>query len=130
MVNSTIRPSNGYEEIKFVYACFAAESISISELQKWADSRLLMCDDADLLDYYALLSVFNGKLVQLYELTRDIVCTWDGGNKYGFALIGIAFKRGAVPFEDSPSREEALKALERYPEVEKLFRVVFPFIEF
>ncbi len=45
------------------------------------------------------------------------------------ALTGIAFLRGIDVYNPPVSKEKALKALEKYPEIYQKFQHFFPFVE-
>ena len=45
------------------------------------------------------------------------------------ALTGIAFLRGIDVYHPPVSKEKALKALEKYPEIYQKFQHFFPFVE-
>ncbi len=45
------------------------------------------------------------------------------------ALTGIAFLRGIDVYDPPVSKEKALKALEKYPEIYQKFQHFFPFVE-
>ena len=45
------------------------------------------------------------------------------------ALTGIAFLRGVDVYDPPVSKEKALKALEKYPEIYQKFQHFFPFVE-
>lgn len=54
---------------------------------------------------------------------------WGATDQEHLALDGIGFKRFPDYQTDSSVKEDALKALEQNPHVEKKFRELFPFIE-
>ncbi|ENV6905406.1 hypothetical protein JT015_000447, partial [Neisseria gonorrhoeae] len=45
------------------------------------------------------------------------------------ALTGIAFLRGIDVYDPPISKEKALKALEKHPEIYQKFQHFFPFVE-
>ncbi|ADY98006.1 Uncharacterised protein [Neisseria meningitidis] len=77
----------------------------------------------------------------IFDLADFDVGIGDIGNIVGFApssslpkskknaLTGIAFLRGIDVYDPPVSKEKALKALEKYPEIYQKFQHFFPFVE-
>ena len=111
--------------IGFVVSCLFNEAIELQDLHAWAD-EVMRSGEAHP-DYIFELAVFKGPLKDIFKLigfAPDSELTRSQEN----AILGIAYARGVTPYEKSPSKEEALAALARHPEVMKRFREMFPFL--
>lgn len=133
MAKSTIQLGK-YEIFGFHRSCLLSEAINEQELVQNLERLIASCDDIDLLEIYAELLGCGDDRFNLLRTFRNIthVHLYDPlSEAQSYALDGIAYKRGITPYEHTSAlKKKAQKALERYPEVEKLFREVFPLIEF
>jgi hypothetical protein len=73
----------------------------------------------------------KGTVNELEHLLGFFPC-WRRTKEQRKAIYGIAAKRGEKLSQGDVSfnEEQALEALKKHPEVEKLFRETFPFIDF
>ncbi|OBQ46483.1 hypothetical protein [Halodesulfovibrio spirochaetisodalis] len=126
--------ANEYEVIGFQHSCLLFETINEEELQTNLERLIVQCEDTELLIAYSDLIGCGEDRFSLIKTFRERYHgDWDVGltEKQLDALTGIAYKRGIIPYEHTSGLErKAKKALKSHPEVERLFRKVFPFIDF
>jgi hypothetical protein len=111
--------------IGFVVSCIFTGAIDKQELRAWADHVLMTTETSPL--YIVDLSTFDEPLTHLFKIIGFVPHS-GLSDEEKVALAGIAFMRGHEQFEPLPTREEALAALARYPQVLTRFRETFPFI--
>lgn len=124
---------NDSADIAFVKLCLMSGAISQDELREWLYHVIEHYDDIptyffDLLDAKDLREMFRGANGPIGFFTSSDLSEIESD-----ALTGIAYKRG---FYDGPlgydvhiERDEALKALQQNPHIEKRFCEMFPFIK-
>lgn len=118
---------NDSDDIGFVHACFIPGIITINEYKEWIYYVIEKYDDIP--SYFFKILDIDAK--RDYK-TRDVigfVPDYEPQRAEYDALIGIGFKRGAIATNDNLTREEALRALERNPHIEKKFYEMFPFLK-
>lgn len=116
------------DEIGFVIPCLFSGSLTREEFKLWIYSVIEKYDNLPI--YIYELADFNDSL---FKITKVIgfVPHWPFSDKARFALSGLAHKRGFEFKDDSRlTKEQSLKILKRYPEVEERFRRTFPFIKY
>lgn len=133
MSNITIEP---LQLLGILYVSFLNLAVTQEELEKVIYSLIEKnCDEElfsiliDLLDYDGSRS---GIIKNFRQINHKKWLPPLSGTQYD-ALAGIAYKRGNWISDSSDPKnneEHALKALKNHPEVEELYRKVFPFIEF
>jgi len=113
------------ERIAFVLSCLFAGAINLAELRQWAKKVLEESDAPP--SYLRDLVDFNQPLFHIYNVIgfAPRSSTSDEGS---IGVSGVAFKRNCQPFDHPKIREEALRKLERNPDIEKRFRSEFPFL--
>lgn len=125
-----LEKNNSYT-IDFVFTCFIMGIISNTEVEAWAEKVISENEVKDLPDYIFDLINFKGNPLDLYRLVGFNI-GGDSTKSERMAFYGIRVKRGkGLPKDDvSFNEEQALQALEKHSEIEKLFRETFPFIDF
>jgi hypothetical protein len=116
--------------IGFVYYCLLCGVINMEEINRWAEKVIGENEVSDLPDYIFDLIDLKGTIRDLQRLI-DFFPNWRCTKAQRKAIYGIAVKRGEKLSQDDVSfnEEQALEALKKHPEVEKLFRETFPFID-
>ncbi|OCG78426.1 hypothetical protein A9G42_03160 [Gilliamella sp. Nev6-6] len=119
------------QTIGFVYYCLLCGVINMDEVNRWAEKVIGENEVSDLPDYIFDLIDLKGTVNELEHLLGFFPC-WRRTKEQRKAVYGIAVKRGEKLSQDDVSfnEEQALEALKKHPEVEKLFRETFPFIDF
>ena len=113
------------ERLGFVLSCLFAEAISRAELHEWARKNVEECDAPP--RYLTELINFDGPLFHIYELI-GFAPHWTHTDEETLAIAGVAFKRERQPFDHPVIRQEALRELERNPEIGERFHSEFPFL--
>jgi hypothetical protein len=116
--------------INFVYNCLLSGAINMDEVNRWAEKVIGENEVSDLPDYIFDLIDFKGEVTDLRRLI-GLFPSWKHTKEQDRAVYGIRVKRGRSLRRDDVSfnEEQALEALKKHPEVEKLFRETFPFID-
>ncbi|OCG35164.1 hypothetical protein A9G29_02405 [Gilliamella sp. Fer2-1] len=102
----------------------------MDEVNRWAEKVIGENEVSDLPDYIFDLIDFKGEVTDLRRLI-GLFPSWKHTKEQDRAVYGIRVKRGRSLRRDDVSfnEEQALEALKKHPEVEKLFRETFPFID-
>jgi len=116
---------NDSRTIGFVVTCLFNEAIELQDLHAWADEVLR--SGVTHPDYILELAVFKGPLKDIFKVI-GFAPDSELSKSQEKAISGIAYARGVTPYEKSPSKEAALAALERHPEIMHRFREMFPFL--
>ncbi|MWP62730.1 hypothetical protein [Gilliamella sp. Pas-s25] len=118
------------QTIGFVYYCLLCGVINMDEVNRWAEKVIGENEVSDLPDYIFDVIDFKGIITELERLI-GFIPYWKCTKAQIKAVYGIAVKRGEkLSQDDVPFNEEqALEALKKHPEIEKLFRETFPFID-
>ena len=117
----------------FYLACIYSKAIDLAEMKRSIEGQLIICDDIEMLEIFSELVSFDGSKLELAKIIYNSSPNSHSplSESQDDALTGIAYKRGVIPYEHTPALEQTAKrALEKHPEVEELFREVFPFIKF
>ncbi|MDD1796140.1 hypothetical protein LRP50_23750 [Enterovibrio sp. ZSDZ42] len=102
----------------------------MNEFKQWADYVVSHIDVDDIPSYIFEVSQFSGCLARIFDVL-GFIPEWPLHESQKEALYGIAYIRGIVKIHDYElSREAALKALEKNPDVSDYFRRTFPFIHY
>ena len=117
--------------INFVYYCLLSGAINMDEVNRWAEKVIGENEVSDLPDYIFDLIDFKGEVTELRRLI-GLFPSWECTKAQDRAIYGIRVRRGRKLRKDDVSfnEEQALEALKKHPEIEKLFRETFPFIDF
>lgn len=125
MVDLRITKENP-EAIAFVFACCYSESLTMEEVNKWADFVLLNTDDYP--EYILELCVYKGFLKDFYKI-MGFSPSSDLSENENMALHAIADSRGVNRYEPEPTREAAKIALENNSQILIRFKEQFPFVQ-
>lgn len=117
------------EDIGFAVECLFAQCLNLDELKVWVDQVISILDVDDIPSYMFEIGQYEGSLAGIFEVIGfDPEWPFDEAQKS--ALYGIAYLRGMVKIEDfGLSEDEALGALQQFPQVIDHFRSLFPFID-
>lgn len=123
-----------YEHLGFIYECLLSEAVTEAEVLTSLEHLVAACDDINLLEIYANLLGHHDsdtELIQSFDDMDDLDWMSPLTDSQDEALTGIAYQRGTIPYEHTPALEANAKhALKKHPEVTRLFRKFFPFIDF
>ncbi|RPB86439.1 hypothetical protein JY15_09410 [Neisseria meningitidis] len=115
-------------DLGFAIKCLFSQSIDLNEFKLWIEQAIRDMPIEDIPFY-------------IFDLADFDVGIGDIGNIVGFApssslpkskknaLTGIAFLRGIDVYDPPVSKEKALKALKKHPEIYQKFQHFFPFVE-
>lgn len=115
--------------IGFITKSLAYHAIDRKDVREWAIQTVVNNNVDELPMYIINLMDFDDNSEDIYKII-GFVPTWKNYKLQLNALYGIAVKRGRKLTDINLSDKDALNALEKHPEVEKLFRETFPFIDF
>lgn len=118
---------NDSEDFNFVLGCLYSQAIDLAEFRIWIE-RIIETTPVEGIPFYIFdLVDFDG---YLYEISKIIGFVPDDylSNDEKNSLYGIAFLRGADIYDPPVTRDEALKAVERNPNILERFKSLFPFI--
>lgn len=118
---------NDSEDLNFVLGCLYSQAIDLAEFRIWIERIIEATPVEDIPFYIFDLVAFEG---YLYEISKIIGFVSDDylSNDEKNSLYGIAFLRGADIHDPPVTRDEALKAVERNPNILERFKSLFPFI--
>ncbi|MWP62388.1 hypothetical protein [Gilliamella sp. Pas-s25] len=119
------------QTIGFVYVCLLSGVINMDEVNRWAEKVIGENEVSDLPDYIFDVIDFKGIVTELERLI-GFFPSWKCTKEQDRAVYGIRVRRGRKLRKDDVSfnEEQALEALKKHPEIEKLFRETFPFVDF
>lgn len=113
------------QALDFVLAAVFCEAISIEEMHRWA--QLMIEQLAEPPFYLFELMEFTGPLAHIDHLI-DFQPQSELNPNDEKALAGIADCRGIKRFEQTPTKQQAAKALAQSPQILNRFKAQFPFI--
>ena len=118
------------QTIGFVYVCLLSGVINMDEVNRWAEKVIGENEVSDLPDYIFYVIDLKGTIREFQKLIDFFPC-WECTKEQRMAVYGIRVRRGRKLRKDDVSfnEEQALEALKKHPEIEKLFRETFPFID-
>ncbi|HFC1327796.1 TPA: hypothetical protein ACFB8I_000884 [Neisseria gonorrhoeae] len=114
-------------DLNFAIGSIYCQAINLTEFKMWVEKIIREVDLDEIPNYFFDLIDFQS----LYDLI-DIIGFVPENNlskNQDNALTGIAFLRGIDVYDPPISKEKALKALEKYPEIYHKFKRFFPFVE-
>jgi len=114
-------------DIGFVDNYLVPGVISLNEFKKWI--YFVIENHDDISSQFFKILVLNHKFECNCLRIMGFAPKWEYNDAPLDALVGIGFKRGAITTNDNLTREEALRALERNPHIEKKFYEMFPFLK-
>ncbi|RBJ77478.1 hypothetical protein C3L29_030840 [Pseudomonas sp. MWU12-2534b] len=112
--------------IGFVVACFFCGAVTRRELNDWS-AHALVLEGAP--NYLYDLMEFHDEPFKIYKVIGHVP-DWECTEREERALYGIAVRRGFEPYDMPLTPNEALECLAGSPDIERLFRQVFDFIEY
>jgi len=115
-------------DIGFVEACIVPGIISLEEFKDWIYFVIEHYDGEIPGYFFKILDLKHRFDYNSFEI-MGFVPHWEFDESDYDALTGIGFRRGTLVSDDQFTREEALKALERKPYIEKKFYEMFPFLK-
>lgn len=111
----------------FVHACIVPGIITLDEMKDWIYHVIEFYDDIPSY-FFRILDLEHRFDYNSFEI-MGFVPHWEFDESDYDALTGIGFRRSTLVSDDQFTREEALKALERKPYIEKKFYEMFPFLK-
>ncbi|HGO9212997.1 TPA: hypothetical protein ACLBIP_000349 [Neisseria meningitidis] len=114
-------------DLNFAIGSIYCQAINLTEFEMWVEKIIREVDLDEIPNYFFDLIDFQS----LYDLI-DIIGFVPENNlskNQDNALTGIAFLRGIDVYDPPVSKEKALKALEKHPEIYQRFQHFFPFVE-
>nr|ELK61238.1 hypothetical protein NM98080_0604 [Neisseria meningitidis 98080] len=123
------RPSKeNCEDLGFAIVCMFYDAINLSEFKLWLDI-VVRDTPIDTIPLYIFdLIDFDKSIGEIYDVIGVVNYGYISNDQKN-ALTGIAFLRGIDVYDPPISKEKALKALEKYPEIYQRFQHFFPFVE-
>ena len=116
------------EDLGFAIVCIFYDAINLSEFKLWLDI-VIRDTPIDKIPLYVFdLINFEKSIGKIYDVI-GVVNYGCISNDQKNALTGIAFLRGIDVYDPPVSKEKALKALEKYPEIYQKFQHFFPFVK-
>lgn len=114
-------------DLNFAIGSIYCQAINLTEFKMWVEKIIREVDLDEIPNYFFDLIDFQS----LYDLI-DIIGFVPENNlskNQDNALTGIAFLRGIDVYDPPVSKEKALKALKKHPEIYHKFKRFFPFVE-
>lgn len=116
------------EDLDFVLSCLFYQAISLDEVKIWAEEVIRTTSFEMIPNYIFDLVSCN---YSINELDDIIGFNTDGqSTKDRYAIYGVAFLRNIDVYDPPVSKEKALAALKKNPQVMKEFKRFFPFVKF
>ena len=115
-------------DLGFAIKCLFSQSIDLNEFKLWIEQVIRDMPIEDTPFYIFDLADFDGVIADIDNIV-GFVSSYSLSKSKKNALTGIAFLRGIDVYDPPVSKEKALKALEKYPEIYQKFQHFFPFVE-
>ncbi|MBF1293707.1 hypothetical protein [Neisseria sicca] len=116
------------QDLSFATYCLLSAAINLQEFKLWLEKVVLDMPIDNIPFYIFDLIDLKGGVGDIYNIL-DFVPNSDLSKDQDDALTGIAFLRGIDVYDPPVSKEKALKALEKHPEIYQRFQHFFPFVE-
>ena len=116
------------DDLGFAIKCLFSQSIDLNEFKLWIEQVIRDMPIEDIPFYIFDLADLDEEIDNIYNII-GFVSSYSLSKLRRNALTGIAFLRGIDVYDPPISKEKALKALEKYPEIYQKFQHFFPFIE-
>ena len=116
------------DDLEFAIKCLFSQSIDLNEFKLWIEQVIRDMPIEDIPFYIFDLADFNGGIGDIDNIV-GFVSSYSLSKSKKNALTGIAFLRGIDVYDPPVSKEKALKALKKHPEIYQKFRHFFPFVE-
>ena len=115
-------------DLEFAIKCLFSQSIDLNEFKLWIEQVIRDMPIEDIPFYIFDLADLDEEIDNIYNII-GFVSSYSLSKLRRNALTGIAFLRGIDVYDPPVSKEKALKALEKYPEIYQKFQHFFPFVE-
>lgn len=116
------------QDLSFATYCLLSAAINSQEFKLWLE-KVVLDIPADNTPFYIFdLIDFEGEVADIYNILNFVPNT-DLSKDQDDALTGIAFLRGIDIYDPPVSKEKALKALKKHPEIYQRFQHFFLFVE-
>ena len=112
----------------FAIICLFSHSIVLNEFKLWIEQVIRVMPIVDIPFYIFDLAVFDG-VIAVFDNIVGFISSYSLSTSKKNALTGIAFLRGIDVYDPPVSKEKALKALKKHPEIYQRFQHFFPFVE-
>ncbi|WP_118862067.1 hypothetical protein, partial [Neisseria meningitidis] len=116
------------DDLGFAIKCLFSQSIDLNEFKLWIEQVIRDMPIEDIPFYIFDLADLDEEIDNIYNII-GFVSSYSLSKLRRNALTGIAFLRGIDVYDPPVSKEKALKALEKYPEIYQKFQHFFPFVE-
>ena len=115
-------------DLGFAIICMFYDALHISEFKLWLDI-VVRDTPIDKIPLYIFdLIDFDKSIGGIYDVIGVVNYGYISNDQKN-ALTGIAFLRGIDVYDPPISKEKALKALKKHPEIYQKFQHFFPFVE-
>ena len=116
------------DDLGFAIKCLFSQSIDLNEFKLWIEQVIRDMPIEDTPFYIFDLADFDGVIADIDNIV-GFVSSYSLSKSKKNALTGIAFLRGIDVYDPPVSKEKALKALKKHPEIYQRFQHFFPFVE-
>ncbi|MBH2057045.1 hypothetical protein I7J22_05335 [Neisseria meningitidis] len=116
------------DDLGFAIKCLFSQSIDSNEFKLWIEQVIRDMSIEDIPFYIFDLADLDEEIDNIYNII-GFVSSYSLSKLRRNALTGIAFLRGIDVYDPPVSKEKALKALKKHPEIYQKFRHFFPFVE-
>ncbi|EPH9499777.1 hypothetical protein K3426_001373 [Neisseria gonorrhoeae] len=116
------------DDLGFAIKCLFSQSIDLNEFKLWIEQVIRDMPIEGIPFYIFDLADFNGGIGDIDNIV-GFVSSYSLSKSKKNALTGIAFLRGIDVYDPPISKEKALKALKKHPEIYHKFKRFFPFVE-
>ena len=116
------------DDLGFAIKCLFSQSIDLNEFKLWIEQVIRDMPIEDIPFYIFDLADLDEEIDNIYNII-GFVSSYSLSKLRRNALTGIAFLRGIDVYDPPISKEKALKALEKHPEIYQKFQHFFPFVE-
>ncbi|HGO7716408.1 TPA: hypothetical protein ACLA39_001920 [Neisseria meningitidis] len=116
------------DDLGFAIKCLFSQSIDLNEFKLWIEQVIRDMPIEDIPFYIFDLADLDEEIDNIYNII-GFVSSYSLSKLRRNALTGIAFLRGIDVYDPPVSKEKALKALKKHPEIYQRFQHFFPFVE-
>lgn len=116
------------DDLGFAIKCLFSQSIDLNEFKLWIEQVIRDMPIEDIPFYIFDLADLDEEIDNIYNII-GFVSSYSLSKSKKNALTGIAFLRGIDVYDPPVSKEKALKALKKHPEIYQKFQHFFPFVE-
>ena len=116
------------DDLGFAIICLFSQSIDLNEFKLWIEQVIRDMPIEDTPFYIFDLADFDEEIANIDNIV-GFVSSYSLSKSKKDALTGIAFLRGIDVYDPPISKEKALKALKKHPEIYQRFQHFFPFVE-